>query len=182
VAEQICARIKGVEMQVRRVPGTALANQTNSDIIYTPPVGLALLRQKLANWEFYLHEQQDLDSLIRMAVGHYQFETIHPFTNGNGRTGRVLNILYLTQENLLTLPILYLSRYIINNKADYYRFLLGVTRYRDWEYWLYYLIQGVAETALWTTAKIAAIRALHNMTIDHVKKPRLKFIAESWWI
>jgi Fic family protein len=94
----------------------------------------------------------------------------------------VLNSLYLTQENLLTLPILYLSCYIINNKADYYHFLLGVTRYRDWEYWLYYLIQGVEETALWTTAKIAAIRALYNMTIDHVKKPRLKFIAESWWI
>lgn len=168
-AEQVCSRIKGVDMQVRRVPGTALANQATDEIIYTPPVGEDLLRSKLANWERYLHEARDVDPLIRMAVGHYQFEAIHPFTDGNGRTGRVLNSLYLIQEELLTLPILYLSRYIIRNKADYYRRLLGVTREEAWEPWLIYLLQGVEETAHWTTAKISAIRSLTALTIAHVK-------------
>lgn len=169
-AEQVCTRIKGVEMQVRRVPGTALANQATGEIIYTPPVGEDLLRTKLANWERYLHEAHDVDPLIRMAVGHYQFEAIHPFTDGNGRTGRVLNSLYLIQEELLTLPILYLSRYIIKNKTDYYRLLLGVTRDGEWEPWLIYLLQGVEETARWTTAKISAIRTLSKLTIAHVKQ------------
>jgi len=102
-------------MQVRRVPGTALANQATGDVIYTPPVGEDLLRTKLANWERYLHEQRDIDPLIRMAVGHYQFEAIHPFTDGNGRTGRILNSLFLIQEELLTLPILYLSALTITH-------------------------------------------------------------------
>ena len=169
-AEQVCTRIKGVEMQVRRVPGTALANQATGEIIYTPPVGEDLLRTKLGNWERYLHEAQDVDPLIRMAVGHYQFEAIHPFTDGNGRTGRVLNSLYLIEQDLLTLPILYLSRYIIKNKTDYYRLLLDVTRRNAWEPWVVYLLRGVEDTARWTTAKIAAIRSLSALTVVHVRQ------------
>lgn len=169
-AEQVCSRTKGVQMQVRRVPGTTLANDRTGEIIYTPPVGEDLLRTKLANWERYLHNTPDIDPLIRMAVGHYQFEAIHPFTDGNGRTGRVLNSLYLIQENLLTLSILYLSRYIIQNKADYYRLLLDVTRHQAWEAWVIYVLLGVEETARWTTAKIAAIRALSALTITHVRQ------------
>lgn len=169
-AEQVCTRIKGIQMHVRRVPGTALASGKDGNVIYTPPAGEDLLRTKLANWERYLHEARDIDPLIRMAVGHYQFEAIHPFTDGNGRTGRVLNSLFLIQEGLLTLPILYLSRYIIANKADYYRLLLDVTREQAWEAWVLYILKGVEETAMWTTAKIAAIRALQTMTVDHVKK------------
>jgi len=169
-AEQVCSRIKGIEMQVRRVPGTALANQATGEVIYTPPVGEDLLRTKLANWERYLHEQRDIDPLIRMAVGHYQFEAIHPFTDGNGRTGRILNSLHLIQEELLTLPILYLSRHIIKNKAEYYRLLLGITRSQAWEPWIIYLLQGVEDTARWTTAKISAIRNLSALTITHVKQ------------
>lgn len=169
-AEQVCTRIKGTQMQVRRVPGTALASDKTGAIIYTPPVGEDLLRTKLANWERYLHEARDVDPLIRMAVGHYQFEAIHPFTDGNGRTGRVLNSLFLIQEDLLTLPILYLSRYIIRNKADYYRLLLDVTRDQAWEAWIIYLLRGVEDTARWTTAKIAAIRELAALTITHVKQ------------
>lgn len=169
-AEQVCSRIKGVEMRVRRVPGTALLNQMSGEVIYTPPVGEDLLRRKLANWERYLHEARDVDPLIRLAVGHYQFEAIHPFTDGNGRTGRVLNSLFLIEEGLLTLPILYLSRYIIKHKADYYRHLLAVTEKGDWEPWVVYLIKGIEETALWTTAKIAAIRELTAVTVAHVKK------------
>ena len=169
-AEQVCTRIKGAQMQVRRVPGTALANDRTGEVIYTPPVGEDVLRTKLANWERYLHEARDIDPLIRMAVGHYQFEAIHPFTDGNGRTGRVLNSLFLIQEELLTLPILYLSRYIIRTKADYYRLLLDVTREQAWEPWLIYLLRGIEETARWTTAKIAAIRDLSALTIRHVKQ------------
>ncbi|MEO5702404.1 MAG: Fic family protein [Gammaproteobacteria bacterium] len=168
-AEQVCSRIKGVEMQVRRVPGTALANDKTGKVIYTPPVGEDALRTKLANWERYLHEAREIDPLIRMAVGHYQFEAIHPFTDGNGRTGRVLNSLYLLQEGLLTLPILYLSRYIIAHKADYYRLLLEVTRDQAWEAWIIYILKGVDDTSRWTTAKIAAIRALQAMTVEHVR-------------
>lgn len=169
-AEQVCTRIKGVQMEVRRVPGTALANDRTGAVIYTPPVGEEMLRAKLANWERYLHEARDIDPLIRMAVGHYQFEAIHPFTDGNGRTGRVLNSLFLIQEELLTLPILYLSRHIIHNKADYYRLLLDVTREQAWEPWLIYMLCGVEETAKWTTAKIAAIRELAALTIRHVRQ------------
>lgn len=169
-AEQVCTTIKGVEMSVRRTPGTTLKNDATGVTIYTPPEGEALLRDKLANWERFLHNETELDPLIRMAVGHYQFEAIHPFTDGNGRTGRVLNSLFLIQEGLLALPILYLSRYIIQNKADYYRLMLQVTRENDWESWLLYLINGVEETANWTTAKIAAIRALSEHTAAYVRE------------
>ena len=169
-AVQICSRIKGVDMQVRRVPGTALANDKTGEVIYTPPVGEDLLRTKLANWERFLHDAPDLDPLIRMAVGHYQFEAIHPFTDGNGRTGRVINSLYVVQQGLLSLPILVLSRYINANKADYYRLLLDVTRAQAWEPWVVFILKGVAQTSRWTIDKIAAMRALREATAAHVKK------------
>lgn len=169
MAEQICSEIKGQEMTVRRLPGTALASARDNRVVYTPPEGEDTLRTLLANWERFLHDATDIDPLIRMAAAHYQFEAIHPFTDGNGRTGRVLNSLFLIEEGLLTLPILYLSRYIIQNKPNYYRLLLGVTRDEAWEAWLLYLLQGVEETATWTTAKIAAIRALSSATTEHVR-------------
>lgn len=169
-AERICSRVKGVDMTVRRVPGTVLKNDATGETIYTPPEGEQHLRELLANWERFIHKEPALDPLIRMAIGHYQFEAIHPFTDGNGRTGRVLNSLFLIQEELLTLPILYLSRYIIQNRADYYRLLLQVTREDAWEPWLLYLIKGVEETANWTTAKISAISALTDHTFDYVRQ------------
>jgi Fic family protein len=168
-AENVCTQIKGIEMQVRRTPGTALAGDQTGKIIYTPPAGESLLRDLLANWETFLHSATDLDPLVRMAVAHYQFEAIHPFTDGNGRTGRVLNSLYLIQENLLTLPILYLSRHIIRHKPDYYRLLLQVTREHAWEEWLLYILEGVQETSAWTTAKIGAIRSLFNHTAEFIR-------------
>ncbi len=109
-----------------------------------------------------------------MAVGHYQFEAIHPFTDGNGRTGRVLNSLYLVQTELLTLPVLYLSRYIIARKSEYYRLLLAVTRDQAWEPWLLYMIEAVEQTARWTTKKIAAIRKLAEHTRNYVRGARPK--------
>jgi Fic family protein len=169
-AEQVCSQIKGLEMTIRRVPGTALGNDKTGAVIYTPPVGEENLRTLLANWERFLHETTELDPLIRMAVAHYQFEAIHPFTDGNGRTGRVLNSLFLISENLLTQPVLYLSRFIIQHKEDYYRLLLDVTRSAAWERWILYMLRAVEETARWTTAKIEAIRQLSLHTIETVRR------------
>jgi len=169
-AVEICRTIKAADIDIRRTPGTQLVNDRNGDVIYTPPQGENLLRNLLANWERFLHNETGLDPLVRMAVGHYQFEAIHPFADGNGRTGRVLNILFLIQEELLTLPILYLSRHIIANKADYYRLLLDTTRTQEWEPWLIFMLQAVEETSRWTTAKIAAIRALAEHTATHVRE------------
>jgi len=175
-AEEICSRIKGTEMCVRRVPGTALANDTTGEVIYTPPESESRIRELLSNWENFVHAVEDpdrnpagLDPLVRMAVAHYQFEAIHPFTDGNGRTGRVLNSLYLVERGLLPLPILYLSRYIIAHKADYYRFLLDVTRANAWEPWLLYLLRGIEETATWTTEIIATLRNLAEETAERVR-------------
>jgi Fic family protein len=168
-AESICTQIKGVRMSVRKVPGTALANDATGEVVYTPPEGEARLRDLLANWERFLHDESAIDPLVRMAVTHYQFEAIHPFTDGNGRTGRVLNSLFLVEQGLLPLPILYLSRYIVANKADYYRLLLAVTRDGAWEPWLLYMLRAVEDTATWTTRKIAAIRRLASDTADYVR-------------
>lgn len=168
-AEQICSNVKGVEMRVRRVPGTALARETG-EIVYTPPEGEELLRALLGNWEKFLHETQELDPLVRLAVGHYQFEAIHPFTDGNGRTGRILNSLFLIHESLLTLPILYLSRYIIEYKAEYYRLLQAVTCDGAWEEWILFIIRGVETTSHWTMDKIEAIRTLSLHTAEYVRK------------
>lgn len=170
MAEKICSQIKGVAMSVRKVPGTALANERFEEVIYTPPEGEKLLRDLLGNWEKFLYEHRELDPLIRMAVMHYQFEAIHPFTDGNGRTGRILNSLYLVQEGLLTLPILYLSRYISANKSLYYNNLLGVTRDQAWEPWLLYMLEAVASTAHWTTQKIVSIRDLADHTAEYVRE------------
>ena len=165
-AEEVCTKIKGMEMRVRTVPGTALARDTGQ-LVYTPPAGEDLLRSLLANWERFLHDETDIDPLVRMAIGHYQFEAIHPFTDGNGRTGRVLNSLFLIHEGLLTLPILYLSRYIIAHKSDYYRLLLEVTESQNWEAWLLFVLEAVEDTAHWTAAKIEAIRRLADHTSDY---------------
>jgi Fic family protein len=169
-AVAVCTAIMGVAMDVRRVPGTTLSNQATNKIIYTPPTGEALLRDKLANWERFIHEQAEIDPLIRMAVAHYQFEAIHPFTDGNGRTGRILNQLMLVEQALLDMPVLYLSRYIIANRADYYRLLQEVTQKAAWEKWILYMLNGVRETATWTGEKINAVRALMTHTADHVRE------------
>lgn len=168
-AELICTQIKGVEMSVRMGPGTALANDATGAVVYTPPEGEGRLRDLLANWELFLHDEATIDPLVRMAAAHYQFEAIHPFTDGNGRTGRVLNSLFLVEQGLLSLPILFLSRYVIANKADYYRLLLAVTTEGAWEPWLIYMLRAVEDTAAWTTAKIGAVRTLASATAEYVR-------------
>ena len=174
-AEGICTQILGVETAVRKVPGTKLTNQATGETIYTPPEVEGHLRDLLANWERFLHDEDvAIDPLIRMAVAHYQFEAIHPFTDGNGRTGRIINSLYLIEKGLLTLPLLYLSRYIIQNRNDYYRLLLDVTRNEAWEEWILYMLKAVEETANWTTAKIAAIRGLSDAASEYIRSRRPK--------
>ncbi len=168
-AVEVCRTLKGADMDIRRTPGTQLVNDRTGEVIYTPPEGEDRLRTLLANWERFLHNETELDPLIRMAVGHYQFEAIHPFADGNGRTGRVINILFLIQQELLNLPILYLSRHIIANKADYYRLLLEVTRDQAWEPWVLFMLKAVEETSRWTTGKIAAIRQLAEHTTEHIR-------------
>lgn len=168
-AIDICRTIKAVNLSIRKVPGTALVNDSTGEVIYTPPEGETLLRDLLANWERFLHDQEDIDPLIRMAVAHYQFEAIHPFTDGNGRTGRILNLLFLVEQGLLELPVLYLSRAIIRQKAEYYRLLRTVTAEGRWEEWICYMLEMVEETAHWTTAKIRAIRELIQVTADYVR-------------
>lgn len=168
-AEQICSIIKHTEMRVRRVPGTIIGNPLTNEVIYTPSEGEARLRDLLANWERYMHEQTDVDPLIRLAVGHYQFEAIHPFTDGNGRTGRILNSLFMIEQDLLELPILYLSRYINMRRQEYYRLLQGVTSAAEWEPWLLYVLAGIEETASWTVRKLEAIRRLQDTTVDEVR-------------
>ncbi len=168
-AVTICSTIKNTGMEIRRIPGTRIANASTGDVVYTPPVGESAIRDLLGNWETFLHGEDDIDPLIRMAIAHYQFEAIHPFSDGNGRTGRVLNILFLIERGLLSLPILYLSRYILRHRSDYYRLLTGVTRDQQWQEWIIYMLRAVTETAQWTTGKIAAVRALVEHTTTHVR-------------
>lgn len=171
----ICRELKGVDLDIRGVPGTKLTNKLTGEVIYTPPEGEVLLRDLLANWEKFLNEETDIDPVVRMAAAYYQFEAIHPFIDGNGRTGRVINILYLIQEGLLDLPTLYLSRYILWNRADYYRLLLEVTTKEAWEPWVLFMLDGVESTARWTSAKIGAVHDLMEATADYVREqaPRI---------
>jgi len=158
----VCSTIKGREMKVRAIPGTRIANPVTTEVIYSPPEGREVITEKLADWERYIHDDDGLDPLVRMAAAHYQFEAIHPFSDGNGRTGRILNVLTLVQAGLLRLPVLYLSRYIINTKNDYYRLLLAVTAESAWEEWVLYILNGIEKTSRSTLNKITAIRRLQD--------------------
>jgi len=145
-------------MAVRAVPGTRIANPATRQVVYAPPEGADLIRDKLAAWERFVHAEDDLDPLVRRALAHYQFEAIHPFHDGNGRTGRVINILMLIQAGLLRDPILYLSRAIIDRKNDYYRLLRAVTAEGAWIDWILYMLEVVRESVTSTIRKIEAVR------------------------
>lgn len=146
----------------RKLPGTALKNDRTGEVVFTPPQTHDEIVSLMANLEAFINGEgaPDLDPLVRMAVIHHQFETIHPFYDGNGRTGRILNILYLVKEGLLATPVLYLSRYINQNKADYYRLLQAVRTEGAWEDWLLYMLDGVEQTAGQTTRLVHRIRSL----------------------
>jgi Fic family protein len=175
MAIHICSTIKGIELDIRAESGTTLKSRMTGEVIYTPPEGQKLLQQKLENWADFMKNCVEVDPLVRMAVQHYQFEAIHPFSDGNGRTGRILNILFLLQHGLLDSPILYLSRFIIQNKADYYRLLKGVTNEQAWSDWIMFILKGVEDTCNWTTEKIKAIRELmeHTAEYTHTSLPKI---------
>lgn len=168
-AVEICRTIKGRDIDIRRVPGTTLRNQATGEVIYTPPVGEEVLRGMLANWEKFLHAATDLDPLVRMAVQHYQFEAIHPFSDGNGRTGRILAVLHLIEQKVLRRPILYLSRPVLEHKDGYYLLLDGVTRYGRWEQWIEFMLKAVTIAARHGTIKAMGVRILMTHTDTFIK-------------
>ncbi len=172
--------IKRNEAGIRTLPGTQIKNDKTGEVVYSPPEGEAIIRDKLKNLEQFINIPDDgLDPLIKMALIHYQFEAIHPFADGNGRTGRILNIIYLVQEGLISLPVLYLSRYIIEHKAEYYNKLRQVTETESWHEWILYMIKAVEETSVLTLSKIESITEAINTTGKEIEKKRPKLYSKN---
>ncbi|SNR30524.1 Fic family protein [Lutibacter agarilyticus] len=146
----------------RKVPGTALKNATTGEIVYTPPQEYDTILDLMRNLEQYINDENisEFDTLVKMAIIHFQFESIHPFYDGNGRTGRIINVLYLVMNNLLNLPVLYLSRYIIEHKADYYKLLQEVRETDNWENWILYMLDSIEQISKETIVLIRKIRDL----------------------
>lgn len=165
---KIVQTIKENRSGLRNAPGTVITS--NNKTIYTPPEGENTIRNLLKNLEDFIHADDDLDYLVKLAIMHYQFEAIHPFFDGNGRTGRVLNMLFIVEKGLLDTPILYLSKYIIENKNDYYKNLRNVTENAAWESWIVFMLKGIEETAHYTLNKINAINKLMHNTIGFAKE------------
>ena len=161
---------------LRKLPGTALINDLTNEVIYTPPDNFDTISDLMKNLEQYLNDgADDVSSLIKLAIQHYQFESIHPFYDGNGRTGRIINVLFLILKGLLNEPVLYLSSYIIQNKGDYYRLLQEVRTENNWEDWILYILKGIEQTALSTIEQINKINHLFSETQKLVqeKLPRI---------
>jgi Fic family protein len=173
---RIVNHIKANTAGIRKTPGTKIKDGRGR-VVYTPPEGERIIRDKLKDLEEFIHsEKNGLDPLIKLPLVHYQFEAIHPFADGNGRTGRIVNILYLVLEGLLDLPILFLSRYIIQKKAEYYRLLRNITEKGEWEAWVLFLLNGIEETADHTSGKVIEIGNLMDETIQkaqHDLPPRV---------
>lgn len=163
----------------RKLPGTELKNAATGEVIYTPPQDSSDIIRLMSNLEKFINEPQmwDYDPIVKMAIIHFQFESIHPFYDGNGRTGRIINILYLILEKLQNLPILYLSRYIIQNKSDYYRLLQEVREKNSWEEWILFMIKAVESTSKETIALIIQIREL-MMNYKHKLRENYKFYSQ----
>ena len=143
---------------IRRVPGTVIKNNVTGEIVYTPPQSKEEIMDYLQNLENYINQDSDIDPLIKLAIIHYQFESIHPFYDGNGRTGRIINILYLVLKEMLDTPILYLSKYIINNKKEYYNLFQSTRNTNNFEDWIIYILKGIEQTAGETVNIINKIR------------------------
>lgn len=156
---------------IRNVPGTQLKNPATGKIIYTPPEGEKIIRDKLKALEQFINTNDDTDPLVKLALIHYQFEAIHPFFDGNGRTGRIILLLYLQQSGLMDMPALYLSNYILKHRNDYYTRLRNVTEKKDWQSWILYILDMVETTAENGKQRIAKIEKLmQSMTTDIQKK------------
>jgi Fic family protein len=156
---------------IRSTPGTVLKNDKTGEIVYTPPQDKAEILELLTNFiKHYNQVDSELSPLINLAILHYQFESIHPFYDGNGRTGRILNILYLIINDLIDVPILYLSSYIIANKPEYYRLLNKTNHEGEWEDWILFMLKAVESTSRYTIIKITNIKDLLDNTIIKVQK------------
>ena len=161
--------IKQNKASIRNTAGTTLSN-ANGEVIYTPPSGEAIIREKLANLEKFINEDQTIDPLIKMAILHYQFEAIHPFSDGNGRTGRILLLLYLKLSGLLDTPAIYLSEYIIKNKIEYYKCLRDVTEKNEWEAYILYMLDLIEETSTKGLKRLNKITTAIDKTASEIKK------------
>ncbi|MBV7295990.1 Fic family protein [Corynebacterium sp. TAE3-ERU12] len=155
-AQSVCTTILGRTALIRNHPGTYIGKPASQEKVYTPPEGLEVIQDHLQKWETWVNTQQECDPLVAMALAHYQFEAIHPFFDGNGRTGRILNMLILKQAGLLKEPILYLSGYILRHKDEYYRRLAAVTESQQWEEWIIFILNAVTDTAERTIALVEA--------------------------
>jgi Fic family protein len=171
--------LEGNKAGFRKLPGTTLKNTSTGEIIYTPPQDPEEIKDLMSNLEKFINDKEacDFDPIVKMAIIHYQFESIHPFYDGNGRTGRIINILYLIQEKLQDLPILYLSNYIIKNKSDYYRLLQEVRTKNNWEEWLLFMIKAVNQTSRETIDLIINIREL-MINYKHILRDNYKFYSQ----
>ncbi len=169
---EIVQTVKQNNSGIRNTPGTVLKNAINGEVIYTPPCCEDVLREKLAALEKFINdpEASPLDPLIKMAFIHYQFEAIHPFADGNGRTGRIINALYLVQQELLSQPVLHLSSYIVKYKTEYYQQLRGVTEKNNWHDWIMYMLTALVETAQLSTKKIRNMLSLKEETEKKMKQ------------
>jgi Fic family protein len=168
---EIVKVVKQNNAGIRNTPGTVLKNSITGEVIYTPPCCEDVIRKKLSALEKFINEENShLDPILKMAMIHYQFESIHPFNDGNGRTGRILNALYLVQQQLLSMPVLYLSSYIVKYKSDYYRLLKEVTEQNNWKDWCMFILTAVAETAKLTTENIQKILLLKETKKAELKK------------
>jgi len=154
---------------LRKLPGTSLVNDLTGEVLYTPPDNEDVIIDLLSNLENYINSEDVIDPLIKMAIIHYQFESIHPFYDGNGRTGRIINVLYLVLKGLLDTPILYLSSYIIRNKPEYYKLIQKLHKDGDWESWIIYILKAVEATAKETYGIVSEIAKLLENTITICK-------------
>jgi Fic family protein len=166
---EIMQKIKLNTSSIRTTPGTTLSNN-KGNVIYTPPSGESVIREILTNLENFINEDNSLDPLIKLALLHYQFEAIHPFSDGNGRTGRILLLLYLKIEKLLDIPAIYLSEYIIKNKSEYYKRLRLVTEKEDWESWVLYILDMIEWTSKKGIVRLENILNSMSTTSEKIKK------------
>ena len=172
ITTNLCIRIvqciKQNNASIRVTPGTTLSN-TQGEVIYTPPSGETVIREKLANLEKFINEDESIDPLIKMALMHYQFEAIHPFADGNGRTGRILLLLYLKLSGLLDTPAIYLSGYIIKNKTEYYQRLRGVTEKNEWEEYILFMLDMIEQTSARGLERLNRITESIDKTAEEIK-------------
>jgi Fic family protein len=170
---EIQQEIEGNRAGIRKLPGTTLANDKTGEIMYTPPDNETTIRNLLKNMEEFVNTDNDeIDPLVKLAMAHYQFEAIHPFYDGNGRTGRIINVLYLVLKDLLNEPFLYLSSYIIQNKSDYYKLLRGVTTTQNCDGWILFMLKAVEKTAEKTLLTSENIVAIIDKNSKRIKKER----------